>query len=55
MKKFFSTVCLLEQEFIKDSDKTIGDLLLEKISTIGENIVIQRFTRYELGEESTDS
>ena len=55
MKKFFSTVCLLEQEFIKDPDKTIGDLLLEKISTIGENIVIRRFTRYELGEEDTES
>lgn len=55
MKKFFSTVCLLEQEFIKDPDKTIGDLLLEKISTIGENIVIRRFTRYELGEEDAES
>ena len=55
MKKFFSTVCLMEQEFIKDPDKTIGDLLLEKISTIGENIVIRRFTRYELGEEDTES
>jgi len=55
MNKFFTNVCLMEQEFIRDSDKTIGDLLLEKISTIGENIVIQRFTRYELGEESADS
>lgn len=55
MNKFYSTVCLIEQEFIKDSDKTIGDLLLEKIATIGENMVIQRFTRYELGEENTDS
>jgi len=55
MRKFFSTICLVEQEFIKDSDKTIGDLLLEKISTIGENIVIQRFVRYELGENNTDS
>ena len=55
IKKFFSNVCLMEQEFIKDSDKTIGDLILEKISTIGENIVIQRFTRYELGEENSES
>ncbi len=55
MNKFFTNVCLMEQEFIKDSDKTIGDLLLEKISIIGENIVIQRFVRYELGEENTDS
>jgi elongation factor Ts len=51
LQKFFSNVCLMEQEFIKDSDKTIGDLVLEKISTIGENITIRRFTRYELGEE----
>ena len=51
MKKFFSTVCLMEQEFIKDSDKTIADLMLEKIATIGENMAIRRFTRYELGED----
>ncbi len=55
LQKFFATVCLIEQEFIKDSDKTVGNLLLEKISTIGENIRIQRFTRYELGEENADS
>ncbi len=54
MQKFFSNVCLTEQEFIKDSDRTIGDLVLEKISTIGENIIIQRFTRYELGEENAE-
>ncbi|MFC1713381.1 translation elongation factor Ts [Candidatus Poribacteria bacterium] len=55
LQKFFSNVCLMEQEFIKDSDKTIGDLMLEKISTIGENMVIQRFARYELGEENANS
>jgi elongation factor Ts len=52
IKKFFSTVCLMEQEFIKDSDKTIGDLVLEKISTIGENMSIRRFARFELGEDT---
>ncbi len=51
IQKFFSNVCLMEQEFIRDSDKTVGDLILEKISTIGENIVLRRFIRYELGEE----
>lgn len=51
LQKFFSNVCLMEQEFIRDSDKTIADLILEKISTIGENIVLRRFIRYELGEE----
>ena len=55
LNKFFSNVCLMEQEFIKDSDKTIGDLMLEKISTIGENMVIQRFSRYELGEKDANS
>lgn len=52
LEKFYSTVCLLEQEFIKDSDKTVNDFVLEKISTIGENIVVKRFSRFELGEES---
>jgi elongation factor Ts len=51
LEKFFSNVCLLEQEFIKDPEKTIGSLITEKIATIGENIVVRRFTRYELGEE----
>ncbi len=48
--KFYEEFCLLEQSFIKDPDKTIATLLKEKISTIGENISIRRFVRYELGE-----
>jgi elongation factor Ts len=51
IEKFFSNICLLEQEFIKDPDKTIGNLITEKIATIGENIVVRRFVRYELGED----
>ncbi|MGB9597623.1 MAG: elongation factor Ts, partial [Candidatus Poribacteria bacterium] len=51
LEKFFGNVCLLEQEFIKDPDKTVGSLITEKIATIGENIVVRRFVRYELGEE----
>ena len=51
IQKFFSNVCLMEQEFIKDSEKTIGDLVLEKLSTIGENMSIRRFARFELGED----
>lgn len=51
LQKFFSNVCLMEQEFIRDSEKTVADLILEKISTIGENIVLRRFIRYELGEQ----
>ena len=51
LNKFFSTVCLLEQGFIKDENLTIEDLVKAKIGEIGENIVVRRFTRYALGEE----
>jgi elongation factor Ts len=50
INKFFGEICLLEQPFIKDPDKTVQDLLNEKISTIGENLVIRRFVRFERGE-----
>lgn len=50
ISKFYEEYCLLEQPFVKDPDKTISQLLNEKISTIGENISIRRFVRYELGE-----
>ncbi|WP_025684953.1 translation elongation factor Ts [Paenibacillus maysiensis] len=48
--KFYEEFCLLEQSFIKDPDKTISTLINEKISTIGENISLRRFVRFELGE-----
>jgi len=50
MEKFYKEVCLLEQPWIKDPDKTIKQLLAEKIATIGENINIRRFARFERGE-----
>ena len=50
ISKFYKEFCLLEQEFVKDPDKTINDLVLEKTAKIGERIVIRRFTRYEMGE-----
>src|ERR671930_879267 len=50
LEKFYSTVCLLEQGFIKNPDMTIKDLLSAKISELGENIVIRRFVRYLVGE-----
>jgi elongation factor Ts len=50
MEKFFEQVCLLDQGFIKDPSLKVKDLLASKISKIGENIVIRRFTRYEVGE-----
>ena len=50
LDKFFSTVGLLEQGFIKNQDETIGDLVKAKIAELGENIVIRRFVRYLVGE-----
>lgn len=50
IEKFFQENCLLEQPFIKDQDKTVKDLLTEKIAKIGENIIIRRFVRFEMGE-----
>ncbi|NLY42492.1 MAG: translation elongation factor Ts [Clostridiaceae bacterium] len=50
LEKFYKDVCLLEQPFIKDPDRTVQDLLTEKIAIIGENINIRRFARFEKGE-----
>ena len=50
VEKYYKEVCLLEQEWIKDSSRTIKDLLSEKIAIIGENINIRRFVRFERGE-----
>ncbi|MBF0564468.1 MAG: translation elongation factor Ts [Nitrospirae bacterium] len=52
LEKFFSDTCLMKQVFVKDSDgkMTINDLLVEKIAKLGENIVIRRFARYQVGE-----
>jgi elongation factor Ts len=49
--KFYSTICLLEQAFIKNPDLTIQDYLKSKIAELGENIVIRRFARYMVGED----
>src|ERR1700722_13808983 len=50
LDKYYSTVCLLEQTFVKDNAKTINDLLTAKIAELGENIVIRRFTRFQVGQ-----
>lgn len=50
LAKFYGEVCLMNQAFIKDEDKTIEKLLAEKTGEIGEKITIRRFVRYELGE-----
>ncbi len=49
MQKWYAEICLLKQSFFKEDDKTIEDLLNEKIAKIGEKIVIARFSRYEMG------
>jgi elongation factor Ts len=50
LKKWFAQVCLLEQPF-RDEERTVGDLITERVATIGENIRVRRFTRYALGED----
>jgi elongation factor Ts len=50
LEKFYSEICLLEQPFVKDPDKTIQDLLTEAIAKLGENITIRRFARFKIGE-----
>jgi len=52
MEKFYSEMCLMDQLYIRDPKKTIKDLWGELSAKIGENIVIRRFTRYQLGEKS---
>ena len=49
LEKYYSTVCLLDQPFVKLPEKTVKEMLGEKIAKIGENIAIRRFTRYQLG------
>lgn len=51
LEKFYQERCLLEQSFIKDPNKTISDILTQKIAKLGENVTIARFTRYQLGQE----
>jgi elongation factor Ts len=50
LDKFYQEACLLRQPFVRDENIAIGDLLKQTIGTIGENIIIRRFVRWELGE-----
>jgi elongation factor Ts len=50
IKKWAAEICLLDQKFVKNPDKTVGEILQELIAKIGENLVVRRFVRYELGE-----
>ncbi len=53
IKKFLDEACLLRQDYIRDDNLTIEQLLLQNVAAIGENIVIRRFVRWELGENTT--
>lgn len=53
LDKFYSTICLMEQNFVKNPDLTIKDYVSSKITELGENIVIRRFTRYMVGEDAS--
>lgn len=50
IEKYYSEAVLLEQPFVKDPDKTLQQMITEKVAKIGENIQVRRFVRYELGE-----
>lgn len=50
LNKWFGEICLLEQPFVKDSSMTVQGLITSKIAKMGENIVIKRFVRFQLGE-----
>jgi elongation factor Ts len=51
LKQFYADFCLLEQPFVKDSQKTVGQLVAEKIAALKENMVVRRFARFKVGEE----
>lgn len=52
LEKFFVETCLMDQPFVKEPERTVEQVIKEAISTIGENIVVRRFCRYQLGEVS---
>ena len=55
IKKFYQENVLLEQAFVKDPDKTVQDIITDTIAKLGENIVISRFVRFQLGEQTNNS
>ncbi|MBN1364854.1 MAG: translation elongation factor Ts [Syntrophaceae bacterium] len=55
LKKYYEDICLTEQKFVKNQDITVGTLVSNMISKTGENIIIRRFARFQLGEEIKQS
>jgi len=54
LRKYKEEVCLMQQKYIRDDSLTVKDLVMEKVGSLGENIVIRRFQRWELGEHLAD-
>ena len=52
LERYYKDVCLLEQPFIKQSDRTVKDLVQEAIARLGENVTVRRFARFQLGESA---
>lgn len=52
LEKFYADTCLLEQPFIKDPQRTVGQLVTDAVTHLGENVVLRRFARFQLGEMS---
>ena len=53
LEKFYSETCLLEQTFIRDSSKTVEQIVQDTMTRTGENIVVHRFARFQIGEAGT--
>jgi elongation factor Ts len=53
LNKFFGEICLLEQGYIRDPEKTVNHLVLETIAKLKENIIVKRFVRFQLGEQTS--
>ena len=53
LEKYFQEVCLLEQPFVKDQDRTVKDRINETLAKLGENITVKRFVRFRLGDEAS--
>jgi elongation factor Ts len=54
MKKYYEEVCLLDQPFVKDPDITVNEMVQRTIAAVGENIVVRRFARFQVGETSEE-
>ncbi len=52
LKKFYGEVCLVDQPYVRDDQKTVADVIREAIAKLGENIAVRRFVRYQLGDEA---